>query len=107
MAHVGRRWGGYHGPNFQVAQFGGRSMTPECNSVGIFDHGSLRHYRRSRSELLWCQGRFDPSAARRAMDLFVKRRFPLPIELLIALALNVVVVVLGYCAILMWGFASG
>jgi hypothetical protein len=41
------------------------------------------------------------------MDLFVKRRFPLPIELMIALALNVVVVVLGYCAIMMWGFASG
>lgn len=40
------------------------------------------------------------------MDLFVKKRFPLPIELMIALALNVVVV-LGYCAIMMWGFASG
>jgi hypothetical protein len=32
------------------------------------------------------------------MDLFVKRRFPLPIELIIALALNVVVVVLGVTA---------
>jgi hypothetical protein len=41
------------------------------------------------------------------MDLFVKRRFPLPIELMIVLALNVVVVVLGYCAIMMWGFVSG
>jgi hypothetical protein len=64
-------------------------------------------YRRSLTALLWCQGRFDPSAERLAMDLFVKRRFPLPIELMIALALNVVVVVLGYCAIMMWGFASG
>jgi len=38
------------------------------------------------------------------MDLFEKKRFPLPIELMIALALNVVVVVLGYGAIMMWGF---
>jgi hypothetical protein len=37
------------------------------------------------------------------MDLFEKKRFPLPIELMIALALNVVVVVLGYCVIMMWG----
>jgi hypothetical protein len=41
------------------------------------------------------------------MDLFVKRRFPLPIELMIALALNVVVVMLGYCVIMLWGFAGG
>jgi hypothetical protein len=41
------------------------------------------------------------------MDLFEKKRFLLPIEVLIALAINVVVVVLGYYAMIMWGLFRG
>ena len=41
------------------------------------------------------------------MDPFKKKRFLLPIEVMIALALNVVVVVLGYYAMMMWGFFRG
>jgi hypothetical protein len=37
------------------------------------------------------------------MDQFEKKRFLLPIELMIALAINVVVAVLSYYAIVMWG----
>ena len=43
----------------------------------------------------------------RAMDPFEKKRFLLPFEVMIALALNVVVVVLGYYAMMMWGFFKG
>jgi hypothetical protein len=43
------------------------------------------------------------SIASLAMDLFEKKRFLLPIEALIALATNVVVAVLGYYAIILWG----
>jgi hypothetical protein len=43
------------------------------------------------------------SIASLAMDLFEKKRFLLPIEVLIALATNVVVAVLGYYAIILWG----
>jgi hypothetical protein len=41
------------------------------------------------------------------MDPFEKKRFLLPIEVMIALVINVVVVVLGYYAIMMWGFLRG
>jgi hypothetical protein len=41
-----------------------------------------------------------------AMDPFEKRRF-LPVELMIALGINVFVAVLGYYAIMMWGLFSG
>jgi Na+-transporting methylmalonyl-CoA/oxaloacetate decarboxylase gamma subunit len=37
------------------------------------------------------------------MDQFEKKRFLLPIELMIALGINVVVAVLSYYAIVMWG----
>jgi hypothetical protein len=51
---------------------------------------------------------FQPQAPRGlAMDPFEKKRFLLPIEVMIALALNVVVVVLGYYAMMMWGFFRG
>ena len=46
------------------------------------------------------------SAARLAMDPFEKKPF-LPIELMIALAINVVVAILGYYAIMMWGLYRG
>ena len=46
------------------------------------------------------------SAARLAMDPFEKKRL-LPIELMIALAINVVVAILGYYAIMMWGLYKG
>jgi hypothetical protein len=49
---------------------------------------------------------FIHSAARLAMDPFEKKPF-LPIELMIALATNVVVAILGYYAIMMWGFYRG
>ncbi len=39
------------------------------------------------------------------MDLFEKKRFLLPIEVLIALAINVVV--LGCYAMIMWGLFRG
>jgi len=41
------------------------------------------------------------------MDLFRKKRFLLPIELMIALAINVVVAILSYYAIMMWGLLRG
>jgi hypothetical protein len=42
------------------------------------------------------------------MDPFEKkRRFLLPIEVMIALAINVVVAVLSYYAIMMWGILRG
>ena len=47
------------------------------------------------------------SAARLAMDPFEKKRFLLPIEVMIALAINLVVAVLGYYAIMMWGLFRG
>jgi hypothetical protein len=40
------------------------------------------------------------------MDPFEKRRL-LPIEVLVALAINVVVAILGYYAIVMWGLFRG
>jgi hypothetical protein len=41
------------------------------------------------------------------MDLFEKKRFLIPIELMIVLAINLVVAVLGYYAIMMWGLFRG
>jgi len=41
------------------------------------------------------------------MDPFEKKRFLLPIELMIALAINVVVAVLSYYAVMMWGLLRG
>jgi hypothetical protein len=38
-----------------------------------------------------------------AMDPFEKKRFLLPIELMIALAINLVVAVFSYYAVMMWG----
>jgi hypothetical protein len=40
------------------------------------------------------------------MDPFEKKRF-LPIEVMVALAINLVVAVLGYYAIMMWGLLRG
>jgi hypothetical protein len=40
------------------------------------------------------------------MDPFEKKPF-LPIELMITLAINVVVAILGYYAIMMWGLYRG
>jgi hypothetical protein len=41
------------------------------------------------------------------MESFEKKRFWLPIEVLVALAINLVVAVLGYYVIVMWGLFSG
>lgn len=41
------------------------------------------------------------------MNPFEKKRFLPPIELMIVLALNAVVAILGYYAIMMWGFVRG
>ena len=40
------------------------------------------------------------------MDLFEKKRL-LPIEVMIVLAINLVVAILGYHAIVMWGLVRG
>jgi hypothetical protein len=40
------------------------------------------------------------------MDLFRRKRSFLPIEVMLALAINVVVIAFGYCAVLMWGLLS-
>jgi hypothetical protein len=40
------------------------------------------------------------------MDQFPKRRFVMPIEILIVIAINLVVVVAGYYAVMMWGLFS-
>jgi hypothetical protein len=37
------------------------------------------------------------------MDQFQKRHFTLPIEIVIVIAINLVVLVAGYYAIMMWG----
>jgi hypothetical protein len=41
------------------------------------------------------------------MDLFEKKRFLVPIELVIVLAINVVVAGFCYYAIMMWGIFRG
>ena len=41
------------------------------------------------------------------MSLFQNKRFILPVEVMIALAINVVVVVFGYYAVVIWGLFSG
>jgi hypothetical protein len=41
------------------------------------------------------------------MDLFEKKRFLIPIEVTIVLAINLVVAVLGYYAVTMWGLFRG
>jgi hypothetical protein len=41
------------------------------------------------------------------MDPFEKKRFLLPIELMIALAINVLIVVLGYYTMMVWGLFRG
>lgn len=40
------------------------------------------------------------------MDRSQEKRLVLPIEVMIAVAVNVVVVAFGYCAITMWGLFS-
>jgi hypothetical protein len=41
------------------------------------------------------------------MDLFQKNRFILPIEVLVVVAINLVVVVAGYYTVMMWGLFTG
>jgi hypothetical protein len=41
------------------------------------------------------------------MDPFEKKRFLLPIEVVMALAINLVIIVLGYYAMMMWGLFRG
>jgi hypothetical protein len=41
------------------------------------------------------------------MNLFQKNRFFLPIEVVFVIAINLVVVVAGYYAVMMWGFFRG
>lgn len=41
------------------------------------------------------------------MDPFEKKRFLLPIEVAMALAINIVVAILAYYAIMMWGLFRG
>jgi hypothetical protein len=41
------------------------------------------------------------------MNLFEKKRFLPPIELMIVLAINVVVAILAYYSFLVWGFVRG
>jgi hypothetical protein len=41
------------------------------------------------------------------MDLFQKNRFILPAEVVVVIAINLVVVVAGYYAVMMWGLFRG
>lgn len=41
------------------------------------------------------------------MDLFPKNRFILPIEVVVVIAINLVVVVAGYCVVMMWELFGG
>jgi len=41
------------------------------------------------------------------MDPFEKKRFLLPVEVMVMLAINVVVVAFGYYAMVMWGLFRG
>ena len=64
-------------------------------------------YRRVLARLFFRGAEFlSASAARLAMDPFEKKRL-LPIEVMIVLAINLVVAILGYYAIMMWGLVRG
>jgi hypothetical protein len=41
------------------------------------------------------------------MDLFQKNRFILPVEVLVVVAINLVLVVAGYYTVMMWGLFTG
>jgi hypothetical protein len=41
------------------------------------------------------------------MKLFQRNRFILPIEVLVVVAINLVVVVAGYYTVMMWGLFTG
>jgi hypothetical protein len=41
------------------------------------------------------------------MDLFRKNRFVMPLDLVVVIAINLVVVVAGYYAVMMWGLFRG
>jgi hypothetical protein len=41
------------------------------------------------------------------MDLFRRNRFLLPVDVVVVLAINIVIVVLGYYAVVMWGLVRG
>jgi hypothetical protein len=41
------------------------------------------------------------------MDLFKKTPFSVPVEVAVVLAINIVMAMLGYYAVMMWGLARG
>jgi hypothetical protein len=55
-----------------------------------------------------CGNHFDPHDPRlEEMDLFQKNRFLLPVDVVVVLAINIVLAVLGYYAVVMWGLVRG
>jgi hypothetical protein len=41
------------------------------------------------------------------MDLFQKNRFIVPVEVLVVIFINLIVVVAGYYTVMMWGLFTG
>ena len=78
-------------------------MSPDCNSFRNFDFEPIfwapLFMRSARFALRY----FLPRLRDLPMDEFQKPRFVVPIEIVIVIAINLVVVVAGYYAIMMWG----
>jgi hypothetical protein len=78
-------------------------VSPDCNSFrdSVFKPIFRHIYSHVRLDL-HC-GIFCRDCEISAMDQFQKYRFVVPIEIVIVIAINLVVVVAGYYAIMMWG----
>jgi hypothetical protein len=71
------------------------------NDYGIYRGFGAELFSRGAEGLFW-----SANAVRLAMDPFEKKRL-LPVEVMIVLAINVVVAIFGYYAIMMWGLVRG
>jgi hypothetical protein len=93
-------------PGKSRTELGDVAAQQSANFVDEMILGSIAASQLSYS-LAGAEGYFDPQTPRDlAMDPFEKKRL-LPIEVMIALAINVVVAILGYYAIMMWGLVRG
>ena len=81
-------------------------MRPCYNSPAFSCCGALVHYRQCSATLFSACGPFWNPQAERIMDPFDKERF-LPADLMITLAINIVIAVLGYYLVVLWGLFGG
>jgi hypothetical protein len=78
-------------------------VNPDCNSFRDSDfEPTFGHIQLPRSARFALR-HFLPQLRDLPMDQFQKRHFVVPIEIVIVIAINLVVVVAGYYAIMMWG----